>query len=412
MRFNLKPDSGHVPSITLSNADSSLAGRWTTPPFANGAWENVDTIPIAAKYLNAWLACAGSCPPSGTAHTYIKNLYFTISDATGPTIDGLGGSLLAGGVRRGTEEISLTASDNASLTGATVRANGVLIAERSVPCDLVVDGPARSFRPCLTSTGWVIPVNTELLPEGHNSIETCVYDLAFDPGARNRTCETRTIHVDNSCPSSGGARATAIDAGLKAGTSPARASIRLRSHKPADVLGRLSGPGPVGGATVCLYEQVDLPGDGRELVDTGRVRSDGTFSLDVEPGPSRNFDVVYRYNNETVERVHLYLNSVVAPAFRVVGRTSLRNGQNVRFRGALPGPNAEGRGISLQARAGRKWRTFKQLKADSKGRFHAIYRFTQTTGRARYVFRARVKRQGNYPYSPGHSRKRLVVVRG
>jgi hypothetical protein len=168
----------------------------------------------------------------------------------------------------------------------------------------------------------------------------------------------------------------------------------------------------VGGATVCLYEQVDLPGDGRELVDTGKVRSDGSFALDVEPGPSRRFDVVYRYNNAIVERERLYLDSIVAPAFRVVGPTSLRNGQNVRFRGVLPGPNAEGRGISLQARAGRKWRTFKQVKADSKGLFRAVYRFTQTTGRAQYIFRARVKRQGNYPYSPGHSKKRTVVVRG
>ena len=36
-----------------------------------------------------------------------------------------------------------------------------------------------------------------------------------------------------------------------------------------------------------LYEQVDLPGDGRELVDTGKVRNDGSFDLDVAPGPSQ-----------------------------------------------------------------------------------------------------------------------------
>ena len=67
---------------------------------------------------------------------------------------------------------------------------------------------------------------------------------------------------------------------------------------------------------------MDLPGDGRELVDTARVRSDGSFALDVAPGPSRIFDVVYRYNNQVVEKKRLYLESVVAPTFKVVGRNA------------------------------------------------------------------------------------------
>ena len=58
----------------------------------------------------------------------------------------------------------------------------------------------------------------------------------------------------------------------------------------------------------------------------------------------------------------------------------------------------------MQARVGRKWRTFKQLRTDSEGRFRGKYRFTQTVGRVRYVFRALVKRQGGYPYEPGRLR--------
>ncbi len=82
------------------------------------------------------------------------------------------------------------------------------------------------------------------------------------------------------------------------------------------------------------------------------------------------------------------------------------------FKGELPGPNAAGRAVALQARAGRKWRTFKQLRTDESGAFKGLYRFTQTSGRARYVFRALVKRQGGYPYEPGASRKRKLLVRG
>jgi hypothetical protein len=408
-QFHVDSDSGHSASITASNAGGAL-GVWNTPQ--NG-WQGVGTVPIFATSVTAWLECGSNCAPSPTnAHTYVRNLYFTISDSTHPQFASLGGQLFSDGVRRGTEEITVSGFDNANLTGISVRANGVLIDERQTSCDVVFGGPAKSFHPCPIAAAWTIPVNTELLPDGENTIEVCLFDLAFDPGAKNATCETRAVQVDNSCPSSGGVQATSLDARLQAGNGPLRTSIRVSSNKGATARGTLDAPGNVAGSTVCLYEQVDLPGDGRELVDTARVRNDGSFALDVDPGPSRLFDVVYRYNSQMVERQRLYLDSVVAPAFNVVGRRSLVNGQNVRFRGHIPGPNAEGRGISLQAQAGRKWRTFKQVKANSTGKFRGLYRFTQTRGLARYTFRARVKKQGNYPYSPGSSKRRKITVRG
>ena len=108
-----------------------------------------------------------------------------------------------------------------------------------------------------------------------------------------------------------------------------RDPLRQARHRARLALG----PANVAGSTVCLYEQVDLPGDGRELVDTGKVRNDGSFDLDVAPGPSRNLDVVYRNNNKIVERERLHIDAVVAPQFKVVGRARLVNGQKVRFRG-------------------------------------------------------------------------------
>jgi hypothetical protein len=61
---------------------------------------------------------------------------------------------------------------------------------------------------------------------------------------------------------------------------------------------------------------------------------------------------------------------------------------------------------------GKKWRTFKQLQTNDRGRFNGKYRFTQTRGAVLYVFRALVKKQGGYPYSRGASRKAKVLVRG
>ena len=107
------------------------------------------------------------------------------------------------------------------------------------------------------------------------------------------------------------------------------------------------------------------------------------------------------------------LDSRVVPPFSVPKeKRQVRNGKATRFKGALPGPNADGRAVALQARAGKKWRTFKQLRTGSDGRFHGKYRFVHTAGRQRYLFRVLVKSQGGYPYEPGHSRKRKVIVFG
>ena len=383
-KYGRQGGSGHSSYITISDSSGGLLGIWN----AGTGWQHANTDPMSNGHaLTTWLDCAGNCPHAPVAHTYIKDLYFTIQDYTAPEITALGGSVFAGGVRRGSETIEVTGSDGqGGVTGAVVKVNGVVVANPDAPCPSwggPASGPARSFRPCVSSFGWTLVMNTEDGPwaDGENVVEVCVEDLSFDQAASRSDCATRTVMVDNSCPSSGGAQASSIEAGLQGGGGAIRSAIRIRSDRGATVRGTLVGPGRVGGSTVCLYEQVDMPGDGRELVDTTRVRSDGSFALDVTPGPSRIFDVVYRYNNQIVERKRLYLDSVVVPAFRVVGRRSLLNGQNVRFRGLIPGPNADGRGISLQARAGRKWRTFKQVRANSKGEFRGLYRFTQTQGR-------------------------------
>ena len=121
--------------------------------------------------------------------------------------------------------------------------------------------------------------------------------------------------------------------------------------------------------------------------------------------------MAYRYGNHQIQSPNLYLDSSVMPTLRLT-RSSLSNGHSVGFRGRIPGPGNDGRGVTLQAKVGKKWRSFKQLQTDSNGRFRGKYRFTQTHGTVLYVFRALVKKQGGYPYSPGASQKRKLLVRG
>ncbi len=167
---------------------------------------------------------------------------------------------------------------------------------------------------------------------------------------------------------------------------------------------------PVSGATVCLYQTIDLPDASRELASTATTQSNGRFATRLDAGPSRRLDLVYRYNDKVLGG-KVQLDSRVVPTLEIPKKI-LENGEAARFSGRVPGPNAEGRAVAMQARVGRKWRTFKQLRTDADGRYRGKYRFTQTRGRVRYVFRALVKRQSGYPYEPGPSHGRRVVVRG
>ena len=272
-------------------------------------------------------------------------------------------------------------------------------------------GTYASVKPCASSTSVPFAIDTQKDPgwvDGPNDVRICSTDIAGNGSA----CLQRTVVVDNSCPASGGATpATSLDTGIEvAGQLSGTAAVNSNSSPIVRGTVRNGAGNPVSGATVCIYETIDLPDGSRQLVQLANTQGNGRFATRLDAGPSRDLDVVYRYNSSTLAR-ELGIDSTVVPTLKIADKT-LANGDSVRFRGAVPGPNAESRVITLQARAGKKWRTFKQLRTNSLGSFKGRYRFTQTTARTRYTFRAVVKRQGGYPYEPGSSRKRKVLVTG
>ena len=208
-----KAGSGHASSVTITEASGALLGMWD----AGTGWQHADTDPMASGHaLTAWLECAQNCPPA-SVHTYLRNLFFTIQDTSPPTITSLGGTAFSGGVRRGSETIEAVGADGqGGLTGATVRVNGTLVASPDAPCpgwSGPASGPARTFHPCVSNFAWSLVMNTENGPwaDGENLVEVCVKDLSFDQAAIQSDCETRTVMVDNSCPSSGGTAATSLE---------------------------------------------------------------------------------------------------------------------------------------------------------------------------------------------------------
>jgi len=347
---------------------------------------------------------------SNWAYAWTGDFVATMHDSTMPDVSA-SGPLLAGRVVRGVQTLQTTSTDSGGgARSVNIYVNG--IASKAADfCSPNYNGSYTALKPCPNSKAVHLAIDTQKDPgwtNGPNDVLICSSDVG---GNTSSPCIRRIVQVDNSCPGSGGTAAAGLDAGADIG-GELKSRATVTSNAQPVIRGALEdGAGaPVTGATVCVYETVDLPDASRQLVSTATTQSNGRFAARLDPGPSRRVDIVYRYNDSVLGN-KVQLDSRVVPSLEIPKR-SLENGDSARFRGQVPGPNAEGRAVAMQARVGRKWRTFKQLRTDSDGRFRGKYRFTQTHGRVRYVFRALVKRQGGYPYEPGSSRKRKLIVRG
>lgn len=348
---------------------------------------------------------------STSAFAYINNFYADVQDLAPPSVSA-SGEVLDGGVASGVQTIKATVSDSGG--GArylAVYVNGILSASSDFCPPNIPGGFYSRLKPCPDVSGSLaVQLDTEHGPgwvNGANDVQICGYDA----GGNRSSCLRRSVQVDNSCAASGGPAAASLDSGADVG-GQLRRRAQLTSKDDPVVRGSLrdGGGNPVSGATVCIYQTTDLPDAGRELATTVTTQVNGRFATRLDAGPSRTLDMVYRYNTRKISD-RIELDSTVVPTLNIP-KKSLVNGQAARFFGRLPGPNAEGRAVTLQARVGRKWRTFKQLRTDSDGLFRGRYRFTQTVGQVRYFFRALVKSQSGYPYDPGASRKRKLTVRG
>jgi hypothetical protein len=175
---------------------------------------------------------------------------------------------------------------------------------------------------------------------------------------------------------------------------------------------------PLAGATLCLEEQ--MIGAGADASDrvviarTGLTQTDagGNYVYRLPAGPSREVVVVYQGGlGEATAAVRYF--APAGPTLRVAPRRTRNKGRPVRFWGKLPGPQAPGRVVVLQAARGSDgWITFRQMTTDSEGRFESSYLFNRTFYDYTYTFRALVPRQAGYPWFTGASPLVSVEVKG
>jgi hypothetical protein len=397
--------AGHKGAVTIIDSQGNVHWRWP----AEGSWQPVEwTAGPAATAYTAWLQChaGGGCGASSAAHVYARRLWFTLRDTSAPAL-ALSGSLYEPGPRRGAQLARIAATDvGGGVWRWRLAVNGAPAGSAEAACDIVPGGPARRFTPCAGNDAREFGLDTERPPfhDGANQVTACVSDVGWPA---NEACATRTVTVDNDCHSSGSAPA----AGIEASFADGRAAATSASHRPTSIRGRLSarGGGALGGADVCVLSRIE--GGPEQLEATVRTDGSGRFTHPLRRGPSRVLRLVHRHGSELVER-ELELRVRARPRLKVGPRSRLRNGQTARFRGKLPGPGAAGRVVVLQARVGRRWQAFKSARTGAEGRFRARYRFRDTTGRRLYRFRAIVRAQAGYPYLPGASPVRRVVVSG
>jgi hypothetical protein len=361
--------------------------------------------------FHSWLRCVAPatgqpCGRAGSdsAHAYVRGVFLRTLDRAAPALSLTGGSVIGDRVVRGVRGLTLAAGDTGGgIRTVTLRANGILLSTDVRNC-AVVDGFATALRPCPAATtgSLAVPTAHAAFATGPNPITACVEDLALD-GFPNADCERRALWVDNVCP------ASAVDGGMRVEAAFAPGRDRVRSDETGLVSGRVPGAGA--GATVCALSRDRVAGAPIVVAATATTDAEGSYEIELPPGPSRDVFVHYVVGDRVHARHGLTLISSARPTLGVTPNRRVRPGKRLHFAGRLPGPACTDRVVKVQARIGkRRWQVFRTDRTDGACAFAARYKLRGTRVERRYLFRALVPQQAGYPYERGYSALARVWV--
>jgi hypothetical protein len=455
-------DGGLVTLIDRRNGSFPVSGDPDTAPTPT------DTLSLGtATGFTLRAACLGNCQtdPSFTiAEWQTYRVAFTLSDTTAPTGEAIG-DLLTDPALRAQRAVTVNAADKgAGVYLARIVVDGHIRASSEfgdLPCrdaDATNNDPFEftQLRPCPASAATTVTLDSAQLAEDtyhHVAVEV------LDAAGNTSVIARRTVGVDNDPPAAGffdraarrfqnplfniAAPRQLNGAGAGSGARlrvylPARRTVYIKRGKHKSAQRRIttgkskrtvsfharptlravltdSSRHPITGATVWTAvrnsgSDWQITGQPHTTSRTGRI----AFRLPAG-APSREVNLVYfPYSDSHEQAVGRPARLDVRCGVRLsVDRTTVRNGQRVRFRGAIEG-GLPRRGViaSLQVKLGSRYRTFRQVRPrpGSNGAFRTAYRFTATTRPTRYRFRVLVPRQAGLPYARGTSPTRTVTV--
>lgn len=174
---------------------------------------------------------------------------------------------------------------------------------------------------------------------------------------------------------------------------------------------------PLAGMPVRIVERFAAGARPATRTTIAMTRRDGTYSLRLMPGASREVTATFAGNEglsrSTSETSKLAVRGAVR--LRASSTTAKVGGAPLIFRGAVGPPEAISAGglpVQLQFRLGKgAWSEFRTVQTDRRGRFRYAYRFNDDDSRGvRFQFRAYAPAHENWPYEPAGSRP--VLVRG
>jgi len=358
-------------------------------------------------------------------------------DSNDPGCEGQRTEARLGYLRRTQEQLLRTY--NGSTHWVTTGAIGAGYAyERSLGYVLTRDGTNRSaLYACLNGTadhflskdagcegqrsegriGWLYdsaPAGVETTPV-YRCVTTVDHFASSDAACEGTTSEGLLGHARLTSPEpppppllfgcgAGGATVTASLGG--------KGTRRVRYGGQATIGGRVrdAAGAPIAGAGVAI-----LIGSRKPVVLGQAITGPrGGYRFRVRPGKNRILHAGYRPAPDSSSLAcsrNVRLNVRAGVTLRATKR--VRRGGRVRFRGRLLGQPIPrvGKLIDLQAYDAGRWRTFKTVRANRKGRYRSSYRFVRTTSPRTFRFRARARREARYPYALGTSRVVRVRVR-
>jgi hypothetical protein len=200
---------------------------------------------------------------------------------------------------------------------------------------------------------------------------------------------------------------------LSAVTNNRTSTQKVKFGKRVPITGRLFGTdgAPITGAVLSVQVQTAVPGasmaDAAQVV-TGR---DGRFTYLAPAGPSRTVRFGYRsYSADTAFADTTDVRLLVAAGVTMKATpTKVRNRHATVFTGRVLGKPVPKRGVvvDLQVFFRKQWRTFAAPRTNKAGVYKFKYRFM--AGAATWKFRARVRKDGSYPFEIGVLAKPIKV---
>jgi hypothetical protein len=193
-------------------------------------------------------------------------------------------------------------------------------------------------------------------------------------------------------------------------TTTRRMRLNSRYGRAQTIAGQLTGPGgvPIGGAQIDLLALPAYAGARAVAMASPYTGQDGRFTVSLPGGiSSRMLRFAYRAHlgDALPVATRTLTLSVEAGIALSISPHTASVGHRISFRGHLLGgfiPRG-GKQLVLEARApGGAWMEFNVIRADSRGRYRASYRF-RFPGPARYQFRVLSEAEAAYPFAPGAS---------